>query len=85
MIGAHHTSGGAGLDAVDGLLHGDAGGGQPAVGLHDGQGNGDAHVPQTFGQQPQVAFHHRADVAVYHRGAGTLILLHLRQQFAGEG
>ena len=79
VIGSHHAGGGAGLYAVDRLLHGDAGSGQAAVGLHDGQGDGDAHILQTFGQQAQVTFHYWADVTVYHRGAGALVLFHLRQ------
>ena len=82
--GPHHAGCGAGLDAVDRALHGDAGGGEAAVGLHDGQGHGDSHLLQPLDQQAKVTLHHRADVAVDDGGAGALVLLHLRQQVGGQ-
>ena len=77
---AYHASSRAGLDAVDGTLHGDARGGEAAVGLHHGEGHGDSHVLKALGEKGQVALHDGTDVAVDYGGAGALVLLHFRQQ-----
>ena len=61
------------------------GGGQPAVGLHNGQGDGDAHVLQALDQQAEIGLDHGADVAVDDGGAGALVLLHLWEEVGGEG